>query len=58
MPQFNESTIRNNLTWLRKRGLVLKSSSNWRLTHQGKKFLSLLSQGVTVDHWIVGKAEQ
>jgi hypothetical protein len=58
MPQFNESTIRNNLTWLRKRGLVLKSSSNWRLTPQGKKFLTLLSQGASVDHWIVGKAEQ
>jgi hypothetical protein len=58
MPQFNESTIRNNLTWLRKRGMVLKSSSNWRLTHHGKKFLTLLSKGAPVDHWIVGKAEQ
>lgn len=55
MPQFNESTIRNNLTWLRKRGFVLKSSSNWRLSHQGKKFLTLLSSGAEVDHWIVGK---
>ena len=55
MPQFNESTIRNNLTWLRKRGLIVKSSSNWRLTHQGKKFLSLMSQGAEVDHWIIGK---
>jgi hypothetical protein len=58
LPQFNESTIRNNLTWLRKRGLILKSSSNWRLTPHGKKFLTLLSKGADVNHWIVGKAEQ
>ena len=58
LPHFNESTIRNNLTWLRKRGLILKSSSNWRLTPHGKKFLTLLSKGADVNHWIVGKAEQ
>lgn len=56
MPQFNESTIRNNLTWLRKRGLVLKSSSNWRLTHQGKTFLTRMAKGEDVDRWLVGKS--
>lgn len=58
MPHFNESTIRNNLTWLRKRGLILKSSSNWRLTHHGKRFLTLLSKGADVDHWIAGQSAQ
>jgi hypothetical protein len=42
----SESTIRNNLTWLRKRGLVSKAGTAWRLTDKGRKALVLISQGV------------
>ena len=42
----SESTIRNNLTWLRKRGLVAKSGTAWRLTEKGRRALALISQGV------------
>jgi len=42
----SESTIRNNLTWLRKRGLVRKQATHWRLTGKGRKAIELISQGV------------
>jgi hypothetical protein len=42
----SESTIRNNLTWLRKRGLVGKNGTAWRLTDKGRKAMALISQGV------------
>jgi len=42
----SESTVRNNLTWLRKRGLVRKDGTAWRLTDKGRKALALISQGV------------
>lgn len=42
----SESTIRNNLTWLRKRGMVSKAGTSWRLTERGRKALTLISQGV------------
>jgi hypothetical protein len=42
----SESTIRNNLTWLRKRGLVSKAGTAWRLTDKGRKALALIKQGV------------
>lgn len=42
----SESTIRNNLTWLRKRGMVSKAGTSWRLTERGRKALILISQGV------------
>ena len=45
MPQFNESTIRNNLTWLRKRGLIKKAGKSWLLTPDGRKLLTLSQQG-------------
>jgi len=54
MPQHNESTIRNNLTWLRKRGFISKKGRDWALTHQGQKLLSLSVQGVDLDHWVKG----
>jgi hypothetical protein len=41
----NESTIRNNLTWLRKRGLVSKAGTAWKLTPAGSRALNLISQG-------------
>lgn len=55
MPRFNESTIRNNLTWLRKRGLLKKAGKNWLLTPQGRKYLSLSQQGADIDHWLSGQ---
>ena len=33
---FNDATIRNNLTWLRKRRLVKKDGKAWRITAEGK----------------------
>ena len=42
----SESTVRNNLTWLRKRGMVSKAGTAWRLTDKGRKALVLISQGV------------
>lgn len=42
----SESTIRNNLTWLRKRGLVGKAGTAWRLTEKGTRTLALIAQGV------------
>ena len=42
----SESTIRNNLTWLRKRGLVRKDGTAWRLTPKGIKAWELIAQGV------------
>ena len=46
----NESTIRNNLTWLRKRGLVSKAGTAWKLTPAGSRALNLISQG-TPNPW-------
>jgi hypothetical protein len=42
----SESTIRNNLTWLRKRGFVRKAGTAWKLTPDGQKAWVLISQGV------------
>ena len=42
----SDSTIRNNLTWLRKRGLLSKSGNAWRLTDKGRRALALIDQGV------------
>ena len=42
---FNDSTIRNNLTWLRKRGLIRKKGSGWSLTVQGAELLDAVKQG-------------
>ena len=40
-----ENTIRNNLTWLRKRGLVAKHGTAWRLTPKGTRTLERIGQG-------------
>ena len=37
--------MRNNLTWLRKRGLVRKAGMAWRLSPKGQKLLELTRQG-------------
>ncbi len=42
---FQEGSVRNNLTWLRKRGLVRKAGLAWRLSQQGQKLLDLTRQG-------------
>jgi hypothetical protein len=47
----SESTIRNNLTWLRKRGLVAKAGTAWKLTNQGRKALALIKQGAA-NPWV------
>ena len=52
LPTFNESTIRNNLTWLRKRGLIRKNRRSWELTPQGATYLRLSMGGVDLDHWL------
>lgn len=36
---FTEATIRNNLTWLRKRTLIKKHGKTWKLTPAGRKAL-------------------
>jgi len=54
MPQQNESTVRNNLTWLRKRGFIRKNGRQWLLTHQGRKLLGFMHQGVDLNHWLKG----
>lgn len=41
----NESTIRNNLTWLRKRALIRKSGTAWRLTPKGDTALTRYVNG-------------
>lgn len=45
LPTFNDSTIRNNLTWLRKRGLIRKKGSDWSITAQGVELLDDVKQG-------------
>jgi hypothetical protein len=45
LPTFNDSTIRNNLTWLRKRGLIRKNGSDWSITAQGVELLDDVKQG-------------
>ncbi|PZV24987.1 MAG: hypothetical protein DCF18_01255 [Cyanobium sp.] len=42
---FQEGSVRNNLTWLRKRGLVRKAGMAWRMSPQGQKLLELTRQG-------------
>jgi len=49
---FSESSVRNNLTWLRKRGLLAKSGWSWNLSKQGQKFAERIAQGDAIDHWI------
>jgi hypothetical protein len=41
---FHEGSVRNNLTWLRKRGLVRKGGTAWCLTPQGQRVLELTRQ--------------
>jgi len=43
----SESTIRNNLTWLRKRGFVRKAGIAWKLTPSGHKAWELINRGIT-----------
>jgi hypothetical protein len=40
-----ENTIRNNLTWLRKRGYVAKHGTAWRMTLRGTRALDRIGQG-------------
>lgn len=47
----NESTVRNNLTWLRKRGFIRKHGTAWLLTPRGQKAYGLIQQGIQ-DPWI------
>ena len=47
----NESTVRNNLTWLRKRGFLRKAGTAWQFTPRGRKAYGLIQQGVQ-DPWI------
>lgn len=47
----NESTVRNNLTWLRKRGFLRKQGTSWQLTARGQKAYGLIQQGIQ-DPWI------
>jgi hypothetical protein len=42
---FNDSTIRNNLTWLRKRGFIRKKGSDWVMTPAGTELLDDVKQG-------------
>jgi hypothetical protein len=37
--------VRNNLTWLRKRGLIRKAGMAWGLTPNGQRLLELPHQG-------------
>lgn len=39
LPKFSQSTIRNNLTWLRQRGLIRKAGNAWHLTQKGETVL-------------------
>ena len=45
LPTFNDSTIRNNLTWLRKRGLIRKKGSDWSMTPAGTDLLDDVKHG-------------
>ena len=42
---FHEGSVRNNLTWLRKRGLIRKAGMAWCLTPKGPRLLELPHQG-------------
>jgi hypothetical protein len=42
---FNESTVRNNLTWLRKRRLIRKTGTAWRLTKSGRAAWEAINAG-------------
>jgi predicted transcriptional regulator len=37
MCKYNESTIRNNLTELRREGLISKDGKAWKLTAKGRR---------------------
>jgi hypothetical protein len=41
----SESTIRNNLTWLRKRGLIRKAGTAWKMTPKGDKVIQRIING-------------
>ena len=49
---FHEGSVRNNLTWLRKRGLVRKAGTAWCLTPRGQRLLELSRQGGGVESWL------
>jgi len=42
---FHEGSVRNNLTWLRKRGLIRKAGIAWCLSAKGQRLLELSRQG-------------
>lgn len=43
----SEKTIRNNLTWLRKKGLISKKGRAWQLTQTGRRTVDRIQQGDT-----------
>jgi hypothetical protein len=45
LSSFHEGSVRNNLTWLRKRGLIRKAGMAWCLTPKGQRLLELPHQG-------------
>jgi hypothetical protein len=45
LSSFHEGSVRNNLTWLRKRGLIRKAGMAWCLTPKGQGLLELPHQG-------------
>lgn len=46
-----DSTVRNNLTWLRKRGILRRQGTAWRLSAKGEKAYQLIQQGLP-DPWV------
>ncbi len=44
----NESTVRNNLTWLRKRGLIRKKGTAWQLTQSGRNAWEAIASGASI----------
>lgn len=44
----NESTVRNNLTWLRKRGLIRKKGTAWQLTQSGRNAWEAIASGAPI----------
>jgi hypothetical protein len=49
---FHEGSVRNNLTWLRKRGLIRKGGMAWCLTPKGQRLLELSRQGGEGESWV------
>jgi hypothetical protein len=45
LSSFHEGSVRNNLTWLRKRGLIRKAGMAWCLTPKGQRLLEIPRQG-------------